>query len=619
MKRILAFSLFTMLGLASRAQQMVPVWVNTLGGPQWDMANAISLTPEGDVFVAGSFTDSIVIGQSTYYSNGLSDVFAAKYSADGELLNSFAFGGPSDDFAMLANCDNLLILVTKHYGPLQLQGQSIDSLAAVNYLVGWFGSDGALLHSQALASNGSLELTGIETDKSGNVYLTGWFTQDLLMGGETHTAEPGENAFLAAFKKNGKEKNLQKWARPRTGRYMAPTLDGNGDLHVAGITSEAGDTIDGAPGLYYNRLFVTSFGGGKDRSGETVLIKGLELEPVAACELDGRLFVASKFKHYCLLGADTIKSMGQNDILMASCNLQGGDPTFWTLSGYGNDMPLGLSVTNDQLVLTGTFADTLWMDGSHLLAGKPLGSDLFLIAYNAGGNSPLTALALGEAHNDFPCAVTASEEGVFVLGQFRNALYVNGDTLKTNGGYDVFVARYENCGAKQALKIKAKAQKTTQGIPTYQLSAADGYNNYQWNNGLGYGPTATAQLGDSFVVEATDEYGCACYGHIDLGTEKSASLLAALEEDDGFESAFKAYPTVTSGKVHWQAGDGFPADGATLRISNASGQSVLTRHYDGSTQPNAVNTLDLGHLARGIYLLELTGTGYNKNFKVVLK
>lgn len=106
------------------------------------------------------------LDKSTYYSNGLSDVFAAKYSADGELLNSFAFGSPSDDFAMLANCDNLLILVTKHYGPLQLQGQSIDSLAAVNYLVGWFGPDGTLLHSQYLPATAAWSLRASKPTKA---------------------------------------------------------------------------------------------------------------------------------------------------------------------------------------------------------------------------------------------------------------------------------------------------------------------------------------------------------------------------------------------------------------------------------------------------------------------
>ena len=48
-----------------QAQQMVPVWINSLGGPEWDMANAMTVTPKGEVVIAGTFSDSIRIGKAT--------------------------------------------------------------------------------------------------------------------------------------------------------------------------------------------------------------------------------------------------------------------------------------------------------------------------------------------------------------------------------------------------------------------------------------------------------------------------------------------------------------------------------------------------------------------------
>ena len=364
---------------------------------------------------------------------------------------------------------------------------------------------------------------------------------------------------------------------------------------------------------------MASFDNGEKRNTESILLKGIELVPVSIKEAGGKLWIAAKFKYYCLNGADTLFAKGQNDIVMVTVSPKMDEKSVWTVGGRADDLPFDLSVSGKQVILSGSYSDVLTA-GSEKLRGNDLGSDLFLVSYHSESREQLKALSIGGTHNDFPCAAITSEAGVYLLGQFKETIKEGGNTIKTHGSYDVFVARYENCGAKKAIVIEAKAQTDKKGETTYQLAAAEGYTSYQWDNNLGFARNAEAKPGSSYVVEAVDKYGCTCYGQISLNSTKSATIPGEQPPtDEGQLVAFKLYPSITNGQVHWQAGEGFPLDGAKLKVYNTSGQIVLERNYPGSTGSTSVQTIDLRAQIHGIYMVEISGNGYYKIEKVIVQ
>jgi hypothetical protein len=122
------------------------------------------------------------------------------------------------------------------------------------------------------------------------------------------------------------------------------------------------------------------------------------------------------------------------------------------------------------------------------------------------------------------------------------------------------------------------------------------------------------------VVEAVDQYGCTCYGQISLNKTKSATIPGEKPlTNDGQLATFKLYPTITNGQVHWQAGEGFPIDGAKLKVYSASGQIVLERNYPGNTGSKSVQSIDLSAQTHGVYLVEISGNGYYKIEKVIVR
>lgn len=617
MKKTLWLFFLAILSLNVLAQQMVPAWASSLGGPGWDMANAITVTPKGEVVVAGTFSDSIKIGGKTYLSEGFTDVFSAKYSEKGELIGAFTFGGPKSDFAQMAAYDKTLVLVTKFYGPFNLQGSKIDSIGIVNYLVGWFDDKGTLIHSLTLGSPADLEVSSIETDQKGTVYLTGWFTQNLKIGTQQIEAQEGETAFMASVKNNGKDLSVKKLSRPGMCRYYSSSIGKDSLIYVVGVTSDAKDSLADSGLESYNNLFVSTFKKGEMKDTCRVLLKGIELAPVSVKAAGDTLCIASRFKYNCINGQDTISAKGQNDVLMLTwCPTTNRDTT-WTIGGYADDLPLNLTVSGRQVMLSGSYSDKL-LAGDKELQAKELGSDLFLVGYDAKTLKQLNAFSIGGTSNDFPCAATTSKAGVFILGQFKEALEVGPNKIQTNGSYDVFVARYENCDAKNAISITAKTKSKINGQITYELKAEDGYKTYKWNNPLRYGQSLETKEAGSYVVEAVDAYGCPCHGEITLTKNKNA--VVPDPNDPGEQTAeFKLYPTITQGMVYWQAGSGFPADGVTLKVYNSTGQLVLEKNYSGDIVPTSVHQINLGANVQGVYTVEVTGVGYSQREKVIVK
>lgn len=86
-----------------------PLWVTSLGATSEDVGNSITLDTEGDVYVTGSFSETVdfnpgnAVANSS--SNGASDMFALKLDASGNFISNFTIGSWDTDFGMSVHVD----------------------------------------------------------------------------------------------------------------------------------------------------------------------------------------------------------------------------------------------------------------------------------------------------------------------------------------------------------------------------------------------------------------------------------------------------------------------------------------------------------------------------------
>src|SRR5687767_2168500 len=75
------------------------LWARRAGGLDSDTGYAVATDPSGNIYVAGAFYATNDFGPVKLVSAGLSDIFVAKYDADGNFLWARRAGGTSYDEA----------------------------------------------------------------------------------------------------------------------------------------------------------------------------------------------------------------------------------------------------------------------------------------------------------------------------------------------------------------------------------------------------------------------------------------------------------------------------------------------------------------------------------------
>jgi hypothetical protein len=158
---LLLTCLWPMLAIAS-----TPPWVGAMsaGGLGNTLARAIKAAPDGSYYVTGQFDSTAYFSGTTLVSHGGSDIFLARYASSGKLLWIVPAGGPGDDVG-----------------------------------------------------------SGLDLDRDGNVYLTGWFSDtgkfDSTNKTSTTVSGTGYTIFLSRYSPDGNLAWVQTGTIPYRGDY----------------------------------------------------------------------------------------------------------------------------------------------------------------------------------------------------------------------------------------------------------------------------------------------------------------------------------------------------------------------------------------------------------------
>ncbi|MFN3597628.1 MAG: hypothetical protein ACK41D_10200, partial [Rubricoccaceae bacterium] len=191
------------------------LWGLTMGGAQGVAAYAVDVHPAGGVVVGGQFAGVAVFGAIPLQSTGQNDVFAARVSADGQVLWANRIGASGNEFQRgLAVAPDGSVYLVGAFGEQMLVGTDILSSAGFSdVLVARFAADGAPVWARRLGGGGFDFGEAAAVDAAGNVYVTGYVggtgTYD-TGAGTTGYATAGDNdAFLAVYAPSGRLLALQ--------------------------------------------------------------------------------------------------------------------------------------------------------------------------------------------------------------------------------------------------------------------------------------------------------------------------------------------------------------------------------------------------------------------------
>ena len=364
-------------------------------------------------------------------------------------------GNIGDDYGYDIHADNLgNILISGSFASDSLFFPNDTLLNTTNSatFLAKYRSNGDHQWSIVVGSVGDASISTLSTDKSGNIYIGGSFTETFLS--LQHLSISGSNTlnlFMAKLDPNGKV----VWLEGSSGEERSITVsmkeDVDHNLYVlgrfqAGDLVLEGDTLKHSGGV---DVFIAKYGS----TGNLIWSRQLH---GSGNDIPTALDIGENHDIYLLgyFNSDTLRygnnhivNQGLNDVFAVKMNSSG---QFDWMKRYGStdsDFSRDITVADDQTIfLTGYFkSDSLDFDGQIIFNSG--NNDFFLAKLDQNGNASWANTG-NCVDNDFAFSVVVSQsDEVYIAGDYYNSsLSLADTTLANQGEADFFVAKYTTAG-----------------------------------------------------------------------------------------------------------------------------------------------------------------------------
>ncbi len=182
------------------------IWAKKYGGENLQIGSSLYINSSGEIYLAGNFRVSAKIGANTFTATGDPDSFIAKLNSNGEVVWANQISGTySEIVASIVSDDNGNCYATGYYiGATNFGGLTLTSSGKAEIFLAKYSSSGNLIWVKSAGSNDSDNANSVAIDNTGNVYITGYFSNNASFGDRTLTTDGINNdLFVAKFNSDG--------------------------------------------------------------------------------------------------------------------------------------------------------------------------------------------------------------------------------------------------------------------------------------------------------------------------------------------------------------------------------------------------------------------------------
>jgi PKD repeat protein len=151
------------------------LWAKTLGGSGSDAAYGVGSDTDGNIYVTGRYSDTVIVDTTLLISAGSYDVFVVKMDSNGNWVWAKRAGGSEWDYGYGISTDNSgNSFVTGSFGSSSSFGSvNLSSNGYNDIFVAKIDTYGNWLWANKAGSNNSDEGLAVVCDNAGNVFVTG--------------------------------------------------------------------------------------------------------------------------------------------------------------------------------------------------------------------------------------------------------------------------------------------------------------------------------------------------------------------------------------------------------------------------------------------------------------
>ena len=360
------------------------IWAKRAGGIGNEEAVSLAADNFGYIYMAGfSSSPSVTFGSNTLTGGGS---FLIKYDTSGTVM-----WARSDTF-------NITTIAADRYGNVYAGGTfSVDSIiighntlinAEINsphedILFVKYNTNGSVIWARCAGGMDNDFLNSIATDKHGNIYLAGAFTNSITFGATTYnTSGLGYRPFLAKYDTSG----VVIWSKNTSGpSYAAPNSvasDTSGNVYLAGFYSGGSiifdtSTLTNSFPTQQDIFFIKYSQSGTIKWAKTIGGGGNPTAYSIATDINGNIFMSGTLgSSPSIFGSDTLNN---NGIFVAKYDSTGIALLGRGTSYAGNGTNSIAVASIDNIYLTGVFYNpTLSLFLDTLTNASPFTADIFV-------------------------------------------------------------------------------------------------------------------------------------------------------------------------------------------------------------------------------------------------
>jgi len=194
-----------------------PIWAKSVSGSGYEFGIDNDLDSQGNLFIIGYSTYSTLsIDSSIYNTNGDGDAFIAKLSSTHQLLWFKTLGGDDDTYydsgldIHVDDNDDVIVLIKSSGYNFTYNGDTLSHIGSP----GQYSGEGVILKidndgNYLWHDDGSVSstFTSVTTDSTGNIYMTGNFSDSLTLGDSIQLTNPTNGTtrdmFVAKYSSHG--------------------------------------------------------------------------------------------------------------------------------------------------------------------------------------------------------------------------------------------------------------------------------------------------------------------------------------------------------------------------------------------------------------------------------
>ncbi len=430
-------------GLA-RAAEPDFQWVVRAGGPMHDKTRGLAADAKGHVWATGEFTGTAQFGEHTVTARGGMDFFIAKYGAGGKCLWFRQGGGAKTDRGYDVEVDRQgNAYVTGHYESEDADfgdGKTLPQRGGYDVFVAKYDPEGKLLWLHTFGGAAYDYGHGIGVDGRGRCVATGAVAGPADLGRGLVDLGPGSHIFLVRYDASGRQE-LAQASHGGSGSGQALAVDGDGSIWISGNASgevDFGGAVRSVPG---KDILLVRF----DPNGRALWAAGAGgnadgVSTGVVVDRAGNAYIGGMFKKVAVFGSDTFTSAGEYDVFTAKFDPHG--KLLWGRHGGSPEIDYCLGMAAEPgggCIAVGEYGDGATF-GDRTLRSRG-GRDLYVARYDAEGRMAQLLDAGGPGEDQTYCIARDGKGHVFLSGAFSGSTTLGKNSFTTLGSNDVFLAK----------------------------------------------------------------------------------------------------------------------------------------------------------------------------------